>query len=134
LVSRLTDSSGNYSFSGLASGGNYSVTPTKNAVNPGSGGITTVDVIATQRHAIGIAALPEGCRRDAADVNQDADIDTVDVIAIQRFYFGRSTGTGSVGKYQFRPANRTYSGLATNLTAENYEALVLGDVAPPYME
>ena len=48
--STLSDGSGNYTFSSLPSGGTYTVTPTKSALTPGSAGINTVDVIATQRH------------------------------------------------------------------------------------
>ena len=57
--STLTDGSGNYSFSGLPSGGNYTVTPTKAALAPGSTGINTVDVIAVQRHFLQIALLSQ---------------------------------------------------------------------------
>ena len=52
--STLSDSSGNYVFSSLASGGTYTVTPSKALRPPASSGITTVDVIATQRHYLNI--------------------------------------------------------------------------------
>ena len=98
--STASDGSGNYTFASLASGGTYTVTPTKTALPPGSTGINTVDVIATQRHFLNIA-LSHGCRLTAADVNGDATVNTVDVIAIQRFFLGLSTGIANVGKYQF---------------------------------
>src|SRR5207302_8559234 len=102
--------SGSYMFSSLPSGGNYTVTPAKAALTPGSAGsgINTVDVIAVQRHFLGVARLT-GCRLTAADVNADAMVNTVDVVAIQRFFVGNPTGIANVGKYQFNPANRTYS-------------------------
>jgi hypothetical protein len=135
--STLSDASGNYQFS-LASGGNYAVTPTKTAQAPGSTGINTVDVIATQRHFISCAAHPErclsGCSLAAADVNGDALVNTVDVIAIQRFSLGLLTGIGNVGKYKFTPVNRTYTGIASNQTAQNYDTLVFGDVASHFVE
>ena len=64
--STLSDGSGNYTFSSLASGGSYTVTPTKAALAPGSAGINTVDVIATQRHFLNIGTSPlrmpaDGC-------------------------------------------------------------------------
>ena len=62
--STLSDGSGNYTFSSLASGGNYVVTPTKAALTPGSAGINGVDVLAVQRHFLNIALIPVGCRRD----------------------------------------------------------------------
>ena len=56
--SATTDGSGNYSFAGSTSGGNYTVTPTKAALPSGSAGITTVDVVAVQRHFLNIALIP----------------------------------------------------------------------------
>jgi len=133
-VSTVTDGSGNYMFSLLAAGGSYEVTPTKGALAPGSTGIDTVDVIATQRHFLKIAVLPVGCRRDAADVNGDTEIDTVDVTAIRRFFLGLSAGIANTGKYKFTPVNRTYLGLVGNQTGQNYDTLVFGDVASTFVE
>jgi hypothetical protein len=75
-----------------------------------------------------------GCRLTAADVNGDTSIDTVDVIAIQRFFLGLSTGIANTGKYQFTPVNRTYTGIVSNQTAQNYDTLVFGDVASSFVE
>src|SRR6185436_12254476 len=69
--STLSDGAGNYQFSSLVSGGNYTVTPTKAARVPGSAGIDTVDVIATQRHFLGLGTPLTGCRLTAADANGD---------------------------------------------------------------
>ena len=110
------------------------MTPTKAALTPGSSGINTLDVIAVQRHFLRIGTPLSGCHLTAADVNGDAAINTVDVIAIQRFFLGLSTGIANVGKYQFTPANRTYPGLVTNQTGQDYDALVLGDVASAFVE
>ena len=63
-----------------------------------------------------------------------AVINTIDVIAIQRFYLGLVTGTGNVGKYKFIPVNRTYPDLVTDQTAQNYDALMFGDVASHFGE
>ena len=109
------------------------MTPTKAALTPGSG-ITGVDVLAVQRHFLNLALLPAGCRRDAADVNGDTSINTVDVVAIQRFFLGLSTGIANVGKYKFNPASRAYPGPASNQTGQNYDTLVFGDVASPFVE
>ena len=129
----LSDGSGNYTFSSLPSGG-YTVTPTKTAVAPGSAGISTTDVVAVQRHFLNIGTPLAGCRLTAADVNGDGFVTTQDVIAVQRFFLGLSTGIANVGKYQFTPVNRTYTGLVTNQTGQNYDTLVLGDVAAPFVE
>jgi len=132
--SALSDGSGNYQFVSLPWGGSYTVTPTKAARSPGSNNIDTVDVIATQRHFLNLGTPLSGCRLIAADVNENTVVDTVDVIAIQRFYLGLSTGIASVGTYQFTPANRTYMGIVSNQTGQNYDALVFGDVASGFVE
>ena len=130
--STLSDGSGNYTLS-VPSGGTYTVTPAKAALAPGSSGINTVDVIAVQRHFLGVTPLT-GCRLAAADVNSDGRVDTRDVTAINRFYLGQSTGIGNTGRYNFIPISRTYTGVTTNQPAQNYDTLVFGDVASPFVQ
>jgi hypothetical protein len=129
----LSDSSGNYSFSSLSSGGNYTVTPTKSALTPGSAAINTVDVVAIQRHVLGLGTPLTGCTLAAADVNGVGGVNTVDVVAVQRFAVGLSTGIANVGKYQFTPTNRTYSGVVSDQTGQNYDTIVFGDVATGFV-
>ena len=128
----MTDSSGNYEFSSLASGGTYTVTPSKAPRTPGSLGINTVDVVATQRHFLQIALL-SGCRLKAADVNTDNTVNTVDIVAIQRFFLGQTTGISNVGKYLFTPTSRTYPGIVSDQDGQNYDALIFGDVASSFV-
>jgi hypothetical protein len=130
--SSLTDGSGGYTLTGY-SGGNYTVAPSKATLAPGSAGITTVDVVAIQRHFLGIGVPLSGCRLTAADVNGVNGVNTVDVIAVQRFFLALSTGLANVGKYQFNPASRAYAPLTSSQTGQNYDALVFGDVASSYV-
>jgi len=132
--STLSDGSGNYTFSSLPSGGSYTVTPTKAARAPGSPNINTVDVIAVQRHFLGLGTPLSGCRLTAADVDLNSSVNTVDVIAIQRFFLGLTTGIANVGNYKFTPASRSYVGLVSNQTAQNYDTLVFGDVTSSFVE
>jgi hypothetical protein len=120
-------------FASLPAGGSYTVTPTKTALTPGASGsgINTIDVVATQRHFLQIASL-SGCRLKAADVNGDASVNTVDAVAIQRFFLGQATGLANTGKYLFIPVNRTYSGIVTDQTGQNYDTLIFGDVVAPF--
>jgi hypothetical protein len=129
----LSDGSGNYQFSAIAAGGNYTVTPSIAAREPGSPGINTIDVIATQQHFLNVSLLPPGCRRDAADVNGDTLITTVDVIAIQRFFLGLSTGIANTGEYKFTPASRTYPGTMTDQAGQDFDTLIFGDVAAGFV-
>src|SRR5207249_4617469 len=101
---------------------------------PGSGNINTVDVIATQGHFLGLGTPLSGCKLMAANVNGDSSVNTIDVIAIQRFFLGLSTGIANTGKYKFTPVNRSYTGVVTDQTAQNYDTLVFGDVASSFVE
>lgn len=131
--STLTDASGNYTFSSLASGGTYTVTPSKAALPPASAGIDTVDVVAAQRHFLNLGIPLSGCRLTAADVNSDTTVNTVDVIAIQRFFLGTTIGIANVGKYQFTPANRSYPNIVSDQIGQDYDVLVFGDVTSGFV-
>ena len=133
-ASTQTDASGDYELSSQVTSGNYVVTPSKAALAPTSLGITTVDVIATQRHFLGLTTLPPGCRLEAADVNSDNNISTIDVVAIQRFYLGVTAGFANTGKYKFTPANRSYSGGVATHNGEDYDVFVFGDVIAPFAD
>jgi hypothetical protein len=109
------------------------VTPTKSALTPGSPGINTVDVIAVQKQFL-TGTFLTGCKLAAADVNGDTFVTTQDVIAVQRFYTGQTNAIANVGKYKFTPTSRTYTGITTNQTGQNYDTLVFGDVAVGFVE
>ena len=130
----LTDSNGNYVFSSLQSGGTYTVTPSKASLLPGSAAINTIDVVAIQRHFLVIGSPLTGCRLTAADVDRNTLINTVDVVAVQRFFLGLTTGTANTGKYNFAPTSRNYLAVTTDQTGQDYDVLVLGDVASPFAE
>jgi hypothetical protein len=131
--STTTDSSGNYFLSGFSCVTN-TVTPSKAALTPGSAGIDTVDVIAIQKHFLRTGTPLTGCRLTAADVNGAGGVNTVDVIATQKFFLGLTNGTANVGQYRFTPATRSYSPPISNQTAQNYDTVVVGDVAAPFVE
>jgi hypothetical protein len=132
--STLSDGSGNYTFASLPSGGSYTLTPTKSGLPPGTTGINTVDVVATQRHFLNLGTPLSGCPLTAADVNGDSSLNTIDVVAIQRFFLAVTTGIANTGKFQFSPANRAYSSIVSDQNGQNYDTLIFGDVASPFVE
>jgi hypothetical protein len=126
-----TDSSGNYQLA-VIPGGNYTITPSKIPLAPSASGIDTTDVLAIQRHFF--RQNLTGCQAIAADVTGDGRVTTVDVIATQRFFIGLTTGIANVGRYQFSPPSRAYSGIGGNQTNQNYDTLIFGDVASHFAE
>jgi len=131
--STSSDAAGNYIFSFLPSGGNYTVTPTKAALAPGNQAINTVDLVAIQRHFLLVGPPLSGCRLTAADVNADGMVNTVDLVAVQRFFLFQTTGIANVGKYRFNPVSRSYPSVVLDQTQQNYDALIFGDVAPGFV-
>ena len=65
----------------------------------------------------------------AGDVNGDASINTIDIVAIQRFFLGASIGIANVGKYQFNPDSRCF----IQAPNQNFDTLIFGDVAAPFI-
>jgi hypothetical protein len=66
-------------------------------------------------------------------VSGDNAVNIVDAIAIQRFFLGYSTGIANTGTYKFSPVTRSYQGAITDQGGQNYDTLVFGDVASPYV-
>jgi hypothetical protein len=132
-MTTVTNGLGTYQFSSVDPGGTYVVTLSKNALSPGTAGVSTVDVVAVQRQFLGLGTPLSECRLTAADVNDDTAINTVDVIAVQRFFLGLQTGIANVGKYQFNPTSRNYPEVVTDQTDQNYQALVIGDVVAGFV-
>ncbi len=89
--------------------------------------------MATQKHFLGLALL-SGCPLTAANVNGDSTVDTIDVIAIQRFFLGVTMEPGIQEITDFTPVNRTYSGVTSSQSGQNYSSFVFGDVVPPFAE
>ena len=128
----LTDASGNYSFT-VPAGGSYVVTPSKSPLPGGSSGIITTDILAVQRHYLGIVSIPVGCRLSAGDVVPNSVVNGADVVAMQRFFNGYTTNIGSCGEYRFAPTGQSYSLITTDQTGQDYAVYVLGDVTPPFV-
>jgi len=118
-----SDLSGNYNLTGLTQGGNYSVVPSKATdVN----GIKAQDIGRLRRF---VAALdtPTACQQMASDANNSGGVDAPD-IDLLRHYEAFLPGTGSAGTWKFNPASRFYPNLITNQTAQNFDAVLVGDV------
>jgi hypothetical protein len=70
----------------------------------------------------------------AADVNGLNGVDSVDVIAIQRFYLRYQTRIANIGKYRFSPLSQTYAVVTGDQIGQNYDPLIFGDIASPFAE
>ncbi|MDQ4121851.1 MAG: cohesin domain-containing protein [Acidobacteriota bacterium] len=129
--SDMSDTDGAYSLEDLTPGSSYVVTPSKTGdIN----GITAFDATLILRNA---AAAGQGAnalttiQQKAADANRDGVVTAFDAVMILRFVAAGGTNpqTGNVGKWKFAPESVVYQSLTTSLPAENYEAILVGEVS-----
>lgn len=66
-------------------------------------GLTTLDIIAVQRHILGLEILPKPYGWIAADVNGSGTITTLDIVLMRQVILGMSTSFGNVPVYRILP-------------------------------
>jgi Zn-dependent metalloprotease len=123
-VSAASNSSGAYQLSGLTAGGNYTVTPTKTDEVKG---INSLDATRIQQHLVGITTLTAN-QLVAADTDGNGAVNSLDATRIQQRAVGINT-QNVIGKWKFVPANRQYNSISSNAAAENYQAVLVGEVS-----
>ncbi len=84
------DALGNFSLGSLLNG-NYKLKPTKNNDIAKSNGVTSVDVLLTQRHILNTTKLNSAYKLIAADVDGNKAINSVDVLRMKRLILGTDT-------------------------------------------
>ncbi len=77
-----TENSGNYQFSDLVSGYDYSVSPIKD--DDHLNGVSTFDLILISKHILGVKLLDSPYKMIAADVNNSQSITTLDLIQLRK--------------------------------------------------
>jgi len=66
-------------------------------------GLTTLDIIAVQRHILGLEILPKPFGWIAADVNNSGSITTLDIVLIRQVILGMNASFGLVPVYRILP-------------------------------
>lgn len=81
LPSVVTEMGGNYIFTPLEPGGNYSIIPAKdmNYLN----GVTTYDLVLISKHILGLELLDSPYQLIAADANHSESITTLDIVKLR---------------------------------------------------
>ncbi len=115
---------GTYTLTGFGSGA-YTVTPSKTgSVN---GTITSFDAGRVAQHVAAINTLT-GNQLIVADVSGNGTISSFDAGQIAR-YAAALDGFGSAGNWIFLPATKKYASVTSNVTGEDYVALLMGEVS-----
>jgi hypothetical protein len=135
-------------FSFDISGGNYTVTPTKTTGK--LNGVTALDVTRVSQHVGGTLPFTSPLEYIAADINKSNTLTTLDVstlqnallnnpIALNQFknswrfvptgtQFSAPWGTGSFWSFSEK---RTYTGITTSQTDQDFDAIKVGDLVTP---
>ncbi|MFL6210657.1 MAG: M36 family metallopeptidase [Pyrinomonadaceae bacterium] len=147
-VSTITDSNGNYSFAGLVSGGNYTVTPTtpgleytppSQVFNNLTTNVTNANFVAIPVAGIGgRVTTPNGAQGiDGITITLSGSSAAATTTAGGGFYsfspltrHGNYTVTPSGGNNNFAPPSRTFNDLNSAVTNANFVALETVGAAP----
>jgi hypothetical protein len=138
-----TGQNGQYEFTGLDAGQDYTITPAKN--DDPLNGVTTFDLVIMSRHILGIQLLNSPYKMIAADVNNSKSITTFDLVELRKLVlfintsFPNNTSWRFVKKsYQFpNPANPwqemfpeviNLNNLSTAVSAADFISIKIGDV------
>ncbi len=85
----LTGKEGDYSFTGLEEGLDFSVTPLKDS--DAQQGVTTYDMVLMQKHILGMGPLDGPYKLLAADVNKSGSVTTLDLIQLRKLILNVET-------------------------------------------
>lgn len=120
-----TDLNGDYSFTNLPGGNNYTVTPSKTGDN--ATGLQSFDAALAARYVAGLD-IPTANQRIAADADGDGILTSLDAAFIARRAAGLP-GFGIVGTWKFSPTNRTYLLLTDDALNQIFTAILVGDTS-----
>ncbi len=122
--SAVSDLSGNYQLSDLTSGGNYTITPTKTDEVKG---INSLDATRIQQHRVGLITLTPN-QLLAADTDNSGTVNSLDATRIQQRLVGIQSAN-IIGQWKFVPGSKQYNSVTSNVTGENYQAVLVGEVS-----
>lgn len=128
-----TDAAGNFLFTDLPLGDDYTLQPVHNP-NINLARVSTGDLILISRHILGQAELAGTYQLLAADVNNDTRINVQDIIAIRRVILGLTNTYGQQRSWRFFDAITNAevineNNLNGNVTNARFVAVEMGNVS-----
>jgi len=135
IFSEYTDALGNFSFSTLPAGGDYTVAPQLDE-NP-SNGVTTWDLVLISRHILGVQLLNTPYKIIAGDANKSGSVTTLDMVAIRKVILQIEPGFPNNTSWRFVDEDYVFPNPANPFAAQfpeviNYNAdfvaVKVGDV------
>jgi hypothetical protein len=124
-VSGTTDASGSYVLTGFGSGG-YAASASRTGGENGS--ITSFDAARIAQYVSGNTNFTPA-QKTVGDVSGNSELSSFDAALIARYVASVGSPTGSTGSWRFSPSVRAYPSVTTNITGEDYTALLMGEVS-----
>jgi YVTN family beta-propeller protein len=122
-----TDNNGDYSFTNVPPGNNYTVTPSRTA-EAHDAGITAFDAsLAAQFAATQISLSPN--KRIAGDTSNSGTVTAFDASQIARYQLSIPVAGSIAGGWKFSPASLTFNNLSADQTNQNATAILVGDIS-----
>ena len=143
-TSTVTDATGNYSFSNLTAGGNFTISPEKNTAP--TNGVLTFDLALLSKHILGLQPLDSPWKIIAAEVSGNNSVTTFDVVEIRKTILGLYTAFPASPSWRFYPASTVFAdptnpfqggppattisvpNIQANFTTGNFYGVKMGDV------
>ncbi len=138
----ITDAAGNYSFVGLPTNRNYTVSlsDNRNMMN----GVSTLDLVLIQRHILGLEVLNEPSKIIAADVDNNSKVTASDLVGLRKTILGITSDFPNNQKsWRFMASNQSFTDvtnpfpfteklvfnqLIQNKVNQNFVGIKIGDV------
>ncbi len=117
----VTDVTGNYAFTGLTIGDDYTVAPALEADVDVASAVTTYDILLINRHILAIAELASPYQHVVADVTMDGDINVLDVVHIRMVIMGQRTTYPNAPSWRFADADYSFGGNAADWASEDFD-------------
>lgn len=102
-----TDSLGNFSFTGIPSGGDYTITPSRDTND--LDGVSTYDLVLISKHILGLDYLDSPWKIIAADANKSNSVTTFDIVEIRKTILGIFNEFPNNTSWRFFPAFTTFN-------------------------
>ena len=125
IDSVMTASDGSYFFE-VQAGGDYTLTPFKNTL--AGNGVSTFDIVLTQKHILQVNSFTEAYQLLAADVNDSGTITTFDIVNMRKVILNVLNDFPGSNSWRFDPSVLSINDLGGDLPDQDFMGYKVGDV------